>query len=313
MCDPFRRIDVMGYHDGREIPNYWAYAKNFVLQDHMFEPEHLLEPPDASVHGLGVVSELQSQTRPAELPERGRVAGPATRWTRRTARVACRLTLDRPDVPAAQAPAFPGGTTSSTAASRIAQTTPRSICPPKNAECQDAGNLESAAVVRHRSADHQLGNIQPRSASSRAAQAWDASGGFLGRSRTDKVSEHPPARVSAGQAYVTGLDQRGHARPGLEINGHLPRLGRLGRLLRPRRPARRRRATATASGCQASSSAPMRSRGYIDHQTLSFDAYAKFIEDDFLGGQRLDPATDGRPDSRPDSAREHAGARQPRP
>jgi phospholipase C len=31
--------DVMGYHDGREIPNYWAYAKNFVLQDHMFEPD----------------------------------------------------------------------------------------------------------------------------------------------------------------------------------------------------------------------------------------------------------------------------------
>ncbi len=30
--------DVMGYHDGRDIPNYWAYAKNFVLQDHMFEP-----------------------------------------------------------------------------------------------------------------------------------------------------------------------------------------------------------------------------------------------------------------------------------
>ena len=28
----------MGYHDAREIPNYWAYAQNFVLQDHMFEP-----------------------------------------------------------------------------------------------------------------------------------------------------------------------------------------------------------------------------------------------------------------------------------
>src|SRR5262249_30433471 len=41
-------------------------------------------------------------------------------------------------------------------------------------------------------------------------------------------------------------------------------------------------------------------RGYIDHQTLSFDAYAKFIEDNFLGGQRLDPKTDGRPDPRPD-------------
>src|SRR5439155_7552176 len=30
--------DVMGYHDFHEIPNYWAYASNFVLQDHMFEP-----------------------------------------------------------------------------------------------------------------------------------------------------------------------------------------------------------------------------------------------------------------------------------
>ena len=33
---------------------------------------------------------------------------------------------------------------------------------------------------------------------------------------------------------------------------------------------------------------------------LSFDAYVKFIEDDFLKSQRLDPSTDGRPDPRPD-------------
>ncbi|HEY5154186.1 MAG TPA: alkaline phosphatase family protein, partial [Acidimicrobiales bacterium] len=39
--------------------------------------------------------------------------------------------------------------------------------------------------------------------------------------------------------------------------------------------------------------------GSIDHQTLSFDAYAKFIEHRFLDGDRLDPATDGRPDGRP--------------
>src|SRR5213079_1921815 len=31
-------VDVMGYHDAHEIPNYWAYVRNFVLQDHMFEP-----------------------------------------------------------------------------------------------------------------------------------------------------------------------------------------------------------------------------------------------------------------------------------
>jgi phospholipase C len=37
----------------------------------------------------------------------------------------------------------------------------------------------------------------------------------------------------------------------------------------------------------------------IDHQTLSFDAYLKLIEDVFLDGARLDPKTDGRPDPRP--------------
>ena len=50
---------------------------------------------------------------------------------------------------------------------------------------------------------------------------------------------------------------------------------------------------------------PWARRGHIDHQVLSFDAYLKFIEDIFLGGQRLDPTTDGRPDPRPD-VRENA-------
>jgi phospholipase C len=44
---------------------------------------------------------------------------------------------------------------------------------------------------------------------------------------------------------------------------------------------------------------PYARHGYIDHQVLSQDAYVKFIEDDFLQGQRLDPQTDGRPDPRP--------------
>ncbi len=28
----------MGYHDERELPNYWRYARDFVLQDRLFEP-----------------------------------------------------------------------------------------------------------------------------------------------------------------------------------------------------------------------------------------------------------------------------------
>jgi phospholipase C len=40
--------DVMGYHTSHDIPNYWTYARHFVLQDHLFEsslgyslPSHL--------------------------------------------------------------------------------------------------------------------------------------------------------------------------------------------------------------------------------------------------------------------------------
>ena len=45
---------------------------------------------------------------------------------------------------------------------------------------------------------------------------------------------------------------------------------------------------------------PFARKGFIDHQRLSHDAYNKFIEDDFLHSQRLNPKTDGRPDPRPD-------------
>jgi len=38
--------DVMGYHTAAEIPNYWTYARDFVLQDHMFEPVSSWSEPD---------------------------------------------------------------------------------------------------------------------------------------------------------------------------------------------------------------------------------------------------------------------------
>ena len=44
---------------------------------------------------------------------------------------------------------------------------------------------------------------------------------------------------------------------------------------------------------------PYARRGFIDKQVLSFDSYLRFIEDVFLDGQRLDPATMDRPDPRP--------------
>ncbi|MEP7022532.1 MAG: alkaline phosphatase family protein, partial [Actinomycetota bacterium] len=38
--------DVMGYHTAAEIPNYWTYAKDFALDDHMFEPVRSWSLPD---------------------------------------------------------------------------------------------------------------------------------------------------------------------------------------------------------------------------------------------------------------------------
>jgi phospholipase C len=39
VCRPSSPADVMGYHDAREIPNYWRWARDYVLQDHLFQPD----------------------------------------------------------------------------------------------------------------------------------------------------------------------------------------------------------------------------------------------------------------------------------
>ncbi len=113
------------------------------------------------------------------------------------------------------------------------------------------------------------------------------------------VSEHPPAKVSAGQTYVTGLINAIMKSPdwnstvillswddwgGFYDHVNPPSVDQNGYGLR----------------VPAMVISPFSKAGYIDHQTLSHDAYNKFIEDVFLNGQRIDPKTDGRPDPRPD-------------
>jgi len=151
--------------------------------------------------------------------------------------------------------------------------------------------------------DGELGNIQPIRRLYQAARAGTLPA-VSWIDPTNAVSEHPPALVSAGQNYVTGLINT--IMRGPEWNStaiflawddwggfydHVvpPHVDENGYGLR-------------VPGLVIS---PYARRGFIDHQTLSFDAYVKFIEDDFLGGQRLNPRTDGRPDPRPD-VRENA-------
>lgn len=52
---------------------------------------------------------------------------------------------------------------------------------------------------------------------------------------------------------------------------------------------------------------PYALQGAVDHQTLSFDAFLKLIEDRFLGGARLDPGVMSRPDSRPSVREDEPG------
>ena len=153
--------------------------------------------------------------------------------------------------------------------------------------------------------DGQMSDIRPLSAFMARARA-----GTLPQvswiSPDGRDSEHPPALVSTGQAYVTRIinavmrsgdwkssaiflawDDWGgfydHVNPNpvqVDSRGYGIRVPAL-------------------------VISPYARRGVIDPQTLSIDAYLKFIEDDFLGGARLNPASDGRPDSRPD-VRENA-------
>src|SRR5207245_10957307 len=92
-CSNSTTADVMGYHDGADIPNYWAYARNFVLQDHMFEPnaswslpEHLFMVSEWSAHctsadPFSCVNALQNPGAPPDQKNNKRHIAPIYAWT----------------------------------------------------------------------------------------------------------------------------------------------------------------------------------------------------------------------------------------
>jgi phospholipase C len=118
------------------------------------------------------------------------------------------------------------------------------------------------------------------------------------------VSEHPPALVSTGQGYVTSLInsimQSSYWNSTVIFLGWDDWGGFYDHIVPPV-------VDSWGYGIRvpAITISPWVKAGTIDKQVLSHDAYLKFIEDVFLGGQRLNPQTDGRPDSRP-SVRENA-------
>jgi phospholipase C len=297
-CSQSGQTDVMGYHDAREIPNYWRYAEQFVLQDRMFEPNASWSLPAHlfSVSGWSARCTDENPmncTNNVQLPSgtgyllagparRGNLPKPQYSWTDVTyllhqAGVSWAYYLDEGAEPDCENDAM------------FCESKPQSVGVP--------GIWNPLPWFDTVQQDNELDNIQPQ-ANFYAAARDGTLPNVVWIVPNQPNSEHPPALVSNGQAYVTsminavmqGPNWRSTAifltwddwggfydhvvPPSVDANGYGLRVPGL------------------VIGAYAR-------QGYVDHQTLSFDAYLKFIEDVFLGGQRLDPANDGRPDSRP--------------
>lgn len=293
--------DVMGYHDAREIPNYWTYAEQFVLQDRMFEPNaswslpaHLFMVSEWSAlcsrkgDPSSCVSALDNPTRPPDfrlgnpLSANGTVPTPDYAWTDLT------YLLHQKKISWAYYVA--DGTEPDCEHDEM-------ICTPKKQSAGTPGIWNPLPWFDTVHQDEELGNIEELDKFYGAAK----SGTLPAVSWIDpaqKVSEHPPALISDGQAYVTGLINA--AMQGPDWNSTVIFLawddwgGFYDHVVPPT-------VDQNGYGLRVPSLviSPYSKKGYVDHQTLSFDAYVKFIEDLYLGGQRLDPRTDGRPDPRP--------------
>lgn len=289
-CDTIRqgvaRGDAVGYHTAEEIPNYWAYAEHFVLQDHLFQsnaswslPAHLFMLSGWSAHcysadPLDCVSDIDMSLKSVKP---GAFAWTDITWLLHNAGVSWRYYLsegEESDCEPNAEDCFPAP---------LVGDVPSIWNPlPAFETVTQTGQLSNIVDVDQFLEDAQSGDLP--------AVSWVVP--------DNEVSEHPPAGVRAGQAFVTSLinavmegpdwdstaiilawdDWGGFydhvVPPVVDLNGYGLRVP--GLII-----------------------SPYAKEGYIDHQVLSFDAYNKFIEDLFLGGQRLDPATDGRPDSRP--------------
>jgi phospholipase C len=289
--------DVMGYHTAAELPNYWSYAQNFVLQDRMFQsdlswslPSHLYMVSAWSAVCTRAHDPMSCATRdrnvglpPAYVGPGQPPPGPDYAWTDIT------YLLHQAGISWGYY-VFPG-TQPDCADDKV---TCRAL--PQDAQTPGIWNpLPYFDTVRQ---DGELKNIQPVANFYAAAQngtlpavSWVTP--------ADAVSEHPPSSIGVGENYVTGLINTVMQGPDWNSTAIFLAWDDWGGFYDHVQPPK---ADQSGYGLRVPALviSPYARRGYIDHQTLSFDAYLKFIEDDFLAGQRISPKTDGRPDSRPD-------------
>ena len=308
VCDNSSFSDVMGYHDEREIPNYWAYARKFVLQDHMFEPnaswslpEHLFQVsawsafctehdrPESCTNALqapGMPPDFRGRMAPAfggEARNGPMGTRPIYAWTDLTYllhknHVSWGYSLEKGTEPDCEDDS-------------------QVNCPPVKQNARTPGIWNPLPYFDTVKNDGELDRIQPienfyeqARKGTLPAVVWIVPSG--------EVSEHPPALVSVGQAFVTGLVNAVMKGPNWKDSAIFVSWDDWGGFYDHVVPPN---GDENGYGLRVPGLAisPYAKSGFIDKQILSFDAYLKFIEDDFLSGARLDPKTDGRPDPRP--------------
>jgi phospholipase C len=297
-CAATATVDVMGYHTQSDIPNYWKYAHDFVLQDHMFEPtaswslpEHLFQVSEWSANCTehDNPASCVNKIMPTPTPPKG---NPKTLYKQKNAPIYAwtdlTYLLHRDGVS--------WGYYVVTGSEPDCENDAAVSCSPvhQNAKTPGIWNpLPFFDTVRN---DGQLGNIQSVQNFYKHAKkgtlpsvSWVVPSG--------EVSEHPPRPISSGVAYVTSVVNAVMNSPDWDSTAIFLAWDDWGGFYDHVVPPA---VDANGYGLRVPALviSPYAKRGYVDHQTLSFDAYLKFIEDDFLGGQRLDPATDGRPDPR---------------
>jgi len=290
---PQGQPDMMGYHTARELPNYWAYARRYLLQDRMFAPTDSWTLPSHLylVSGWAAtcrrVNDPMSCRTDLEFPGNN-VASPGRRfWTPNDG-------APRPYAWADITWLLHGGGVNW--AYYVGPGT--CIAPP----CTGLSGPKTTPVQNplpgfHTvEADDQLRNVQSNENYFDAAAA-----GSLPEVSwvmpTEDLSEHPPDNIADGQAWVTKVVNAAMTGPDWLHTAIFLTWDDWGGFYDHVKPVA---VDASGYGLRVPGLliSPWAKRG-IDHQVLSFDAYLKFLEDRFLGGARLDPATDGWADSRP--------------
>jgi phospholipase C len=289
---PEGQPDVMSYLTRRNIPNYWAYADAFVLQDRMFAPTDgwtlpahlfLISGWSAYCYDPGDPMSCISNVDPREEYQRFEYGeAPIYAWTDIT------WLLDRGGVSWGYYVA--PGTCSFPPCHGRALDSPEGTTPASKNPLPGFATLyeteQQDHILDYRSFERSARHGTLRSVS------WVVPG--------DGVSEHPQSSrgVAAGMAHVTRIVNSVMRGPDWDSSAIFITWDDWGGLYDHVVPPL---ADENGYGLRVPGLlvSPYARRGFVDHQTLTFDAYLKLIEDRFLEGQRLDPSTDGRPDARP--------------